>query len=615
MIGGGRAHRARVYPPKLVKAVLRGLAKELGHPVIANFDQVCAAVGGEVCAEPAAPDGASLDGGYWDDVNGGWLPTHLVVAARKEELEWIHSREVYEKADEEQCYAETSKPPISLRWVDTNKGTEEKPNVRSRLVVRELRCRTQHMEAAELFSAMPPLESLKLMLSLLVCRQQTKRGGVLKMGLYDISRAHFYGVAKRRVFVSLPDEEAEPGKCALLKRTMYGTRDASATWQDDYLEHIESKGYRRGKSSPAIFRGTGEDETAGLVHGDDFAVLSDEQGLDAMEAVLGERYDFKRIGRLGPEAKDDRECCFLNRVLRYTGTAEEPAMELEADPKHARAIVETLGLLDAKAVPTPAVKMTAEEAAEQMGAPTLAPAECTKFRSVVMRAAYMAQDRPDLAEAVKTLSRRMVTPTAVDMMRLKRLGRYVLGRPRASLEFLPQALPSEVLVEVDSDFAGDLVTRRSTTGIACIFGAHVIKTQSVLQSTVSLSSGESEFYAAVQGSATGLGVQSLLADWLVNVGITVASDSSAARGLASKRGLSKTRHIATRYLWLQERVRRREMKLVKVTTEKNRGDAFTKALMGPRLDALVKRLALRHHEGAGDALRAAIKAARLKVKG
>jgi hypothetical protein len=242
-------------------------------------------------------------------------------------------------------------------------------------------------------------------------------------------------------------------------------------------------------------------------------------------------------------------------------------------------------------------------------APAMAPADCTQFRSVVMRAAYMAQDRPDLAEAVKTLSRRMVSPTAGDMMRLKRLGRYVLGRPWASLEFFPQWLPQELLVEVDSDFAGDLATRRSTTGVACLLGEHVIKTQSVLQSTVSLSSGESEFYAAVQGSATGLGIQSLLAVWNVAVSVTVASDSSAARGLASKRGLSKTRHIATRFLWLQERVRRKEVKLLKVATAVNRGDLFTKSLVGLRLDALVARLALRYHDSASDVLRAGLREA------
>ena len=109
----------------------------------------------------------------------------------------------------------------------------------------------------------------------------------------------------------------------------------------------------------------------------------------------------------------------------------------------------------------------------------------------------------------------------------------------------------------------------------------------MLQSTVSLSSGESEYYAAVQGSATGFGLKSLLADWCVAAALKVARDSSA-RGLASKRGLSKTRHIATRYLWLQEKVRKKELDLTVVATADNRGDLFTKALAGPRLYLLAR---------------------------
>ena len=443
----------------------------------------------------------------------------MVQAARGEELAWVHAREVYEEVDEDMCWSETGRAPISLRWVDTNKGTEELPRIRSRLVVRELKVKTQHMEAAELFSAMPPLEALKLLVSLLVSKKRTARGGVLKLGLYDISRAHFYGVAKRRVFVCLPEEEAKPGKCALLKCTMYGTRDASATWQDDYLEHLEANEYIRGACSPAVFRGTGADEACGLVHGDDFAALSDEEGLVRMEAVLGKRYEFKRVGKLGPDAADDKEVGFLNRLLRFTGTAAEPHMELEADPKHARSIIEQLGLRGAKAAATPAVKMTQDDAREQLEAEPLPAADATRYRSVVMRAAYMAQDRPDLAEAVKSLSRRMVAPTPGDMVRLKRLGRYVLGRPAASLQYRCQQLPGHILIEVDSDFAGDLLTRRSTTGVVCMLGGHAIKTQSLLQSTVSLSSGESEYYAAVQGSATGFGLRSLLADLVGACGV------------------------------------------------------------------------------------------------
>ena len=185
-----------------------------------------------------------------------WLPK-----ARKEELKCIHSREVYEEADVEQCYAETSRPPTSLRWVDTNMGTE-KPRIRSRLVVRELRCETQHMEAAELFSAMPPLEALILMVSILVERHRIMWGG--KLAMYDISRAHFCGVAKRNVFVALPEEEAKPGQCALFESALCTAHVTQQPRGRTTTSNIWNRGVTfAGSSCPSIFRGTGDDETAG----------------------------------------------------------------------------------------------------------------------------------------------------------------------------------------------------------------------------------------------------------------------------------------------------------------------------------------------------------------
>ena len=50
---------------------------------------------------------------------------------------------------------------VSLRWIDTDKGDADRPNCRSRLVVREIKKATKKsyvLSAAELFSGMPPLE-------------------------------------------------------------------------------------------------------------------------------------------------------------------------------------------------------------------------------------------------------------------------------------------------------------------------------------------------------------------------------------------------------------------------------------------------------------------------
>eukprot|EP00971_Amphidinium_carterae_P047169 928955-Amphidinium_carterae.1 len=52
----------------------------------------------------------------------------------------------------------------------------------------------------------------------------------------------------------------------------------------------------------------------------------------------------------------------------------------------------------------------------------LEPADCTRYRSGVMRIAYLSLDRPDLAYAVKCLSRHMQQPTESHFADLKRVG-------------------------------------------------------------------------------------------------------------------------------------------------------------------------------------------------
>lgn len=67
----------------------------------------------------------------------------------------LHRMNIYLVVDVKEALAETGKPPISLRWVDM--GSIAALQIRSRLVVREMRCETPELTAAKLFSAMPPL--------------------------------------------------------------------------------------------------------------------------------------------------------------------------------------------------------------------------------------------------------------------------------------------------------------------------------------------------------------------------------------------------------------------------------------------------------------------------
>ena len=56
----------------------------------------------------------------------------------------------------------------------------------------------------------------------------------------------------------------------------------------------------------------------------------------------------------------------------------------------------------------------------------------------------------------------------------------------------------------------------------------------------------------------------------------VHTDASAAKGIASRRGLGKVRHIEVSQLWLQEKVMRGEIKVIKVKGTENLSDSLTK---------------------------------------
>ena len=109
-----------------------------------------------------------------------------------------------------------------------------------------------------------------------------------------------------------------------------------------------------------------------------------------------------------------------------------------------------------------------------------------------------------------------------------------------------------------------------------MWGKHIIKSWSSTQSVIALSSGEAEYYGMVKGGSVGLGIQSVLRDFEVEVKLTLKSDASAAIAIASRRGLGKVRHIEVCQLWLQEKVRSEAIKVVKVGTHENVADAMTK---------------------------------------
>jgi hypothetical protein len=170
------------------------------------------------------------------------------------------------------------------------------------------------------------------------------------------------------------------------------------------------------------------------------------------------------------------------------------------------------------------------------------------------------------------------------------------GFPRVVYEFRWQPEVG-IQAHVDTDFAGCLATRKSTSGGCAMRGTHLIKHWSSTQKTVTLSSGEAELNGIVKGAAEALGLQSLGRDLGIEIELSLHTDSAAAVGICRRSGIGKVRHLAVGQLWVQEKRKNGAFRLYKIAGVDNPADALTKHLARDVLDKHVASMSLTRLDG------------------
>ena len=199
-------------------------------------------------------------------------------------------------------------------------------------------------------------------------------------------------------------------------------------------------------------------------------------------------------------------------------------------------------------------------------------------------------DRPDLLRTVRELAKGLKEPQQHHWGLLKRAARYLRGAPRL-VQLIPyQEHFTSVNAWSDSDHAGCIKTRKSTTGTVIQLGEATVKTAAKGQAVIALSTGEAEYYGLISTASTALGEQAMMADWGVKLSVNIAMDASAGISIGSRRGLGKVKHIDTCYLWVQEIVDQGRIRLKKVNTQDMLADLMTKPLDGQTAAKLLGRM-------------------------
>ncbi len=586
----GKAGPCQTYPEKFCRVICEGIKREINNvkwreemgkclDVTSAFGRLMALqLKSEEMAVPPEEDHMQdfedLYEGmeFIDDVSGLPLDREEAIKARIKELEYFKTMGVYTKVQ----WTKGMKV-ISVKWLDVNKGDEANKNYRARLVGREIK----RNKRDDLFAATPPLESLRMILSVCASNQyaQNDADNFVVMSI-DVKRAYFYAPTTRPIYIRIPDEDHEEGdehRVGLLNLSLYGTRDAAMNWASTYTKFLESHGFKTGHGSPCNFC----HEERGIsmtVHGDDFTATGSEYQMKWLETRMKEKFEVKSE-MLGPSKdRHQQEIRVLNRVLTWT----DAGITYEADQRHAEIAISELGLEQAKAVATPGTREDALKATavggEEHNSKELNKEDAKRFRGLAARLNYLSQDRADIQYAVKEVSRRMSKPREQDWGIMKRIARYLIGAPRAVYTFKWQAMPKFLDTYVDSDWAGCKGSCRSTNGGVSKLGGHAVKSWSTTQALVALSSGEAELYSMTKGASMTLGLMTLAQDLGVILNGKIHSDASAAIGIVRRQGLGKLRHVNVRYLWLQDKLKDGELEVLKVPGAENPADAMTKHL-------------------------------------
>ena len=120
-------------------------------------------------------------------------------------------------------------------------------------------------------------------------------------------------------------------------------------WEETYRSCLEELGFQSGRASPCCFWHP-EWDVSLVVHGDDFASLGLDEGLDKLEEGLKTKFEIKVRGRMG-EHHELKEMRILNRVVTLS---ESGLTTYEADPRHAELLVRNMAV--SNSVSTPGVK-------------------------------------------------------------------------------------------------------------------------------------------------------------------------------------------------------------------------------------------------------------------
>ena len=185
------------------------------------------------------------------------------------------------------------------------------------------------------------------------------------------------------------------------------------------------------------------------------------------------------------------------------------------------------------------------------------------------------------------VSRYMHDPGVGHWDAVKWILRYIRGTLNVGLVYERDTTGGQLCIGyVDSDYAGDLDKRRSTTGYVFTLTRAPVCWRCTLQSTVALSTTEAEYMAVTEAVKEAIWLRGLLEELGISQrSVTIHCDSMSAIYLAKNQVFhARTKHIDVRYHFVRDVLEDGDVEIVKVHTKDNPADMLTKVVPSNKFD-------------------------------
>lgn len=444
-----------------------------------------------------------------------------------------------------------NKKILTVKWVYKKKSEN---NFKARLVVRGYE---QNEEIDEFYAPVTKMSTLRIFLSVAVERE-------MYVHHMDVETAFLNSEVKSEVYIHQPEGFVEKKNMVYyLKKSLYGLRESPRNWYDLFNKFILKLGFARSNYDLCLYYNKIKGIYCILFVDDLLVCGGNLEDIEKIKTKFKTEFKMKDLGKVEK---------YLGINIDYDKNSNE--MKL-SQLNYIEALADKFGVVDSRIKYTPmeiSLKLLEGKVNESL-----------KYRNLIGALSYIAQaTRPDITYAVNYLSRFQNCCSDTHYKHALRILIYLYHSRHLSLYFV-RGDKTLVYAYSDSDWAGDPVDSKSTTGsLIKVFGNPIFwKTKK--QKSVCRSSTEAEYVALAFTVEEVLHVRNILndfdfsADVLKN--IKIYCDNTSCIMLARNGNFTKrAKHINVALHFVHDLSNENSIDVVKVEGNANVADSFTKSL-------------------------------------